>query len=141
MWVEAKKSGGSGGGASIEYVGEIASATGYSSAKTVNFKTGTYARTDYAELTTDNFIVLPVRSSSYKSKTSSTGSGGSAGGWTAIAYVANKNHEYNQSTGDFKFYGGYGASANQGGSARCTVTDSINYKIYIVKPGISTFES
>lgn len=140
MWVEGK-SGGSGGGASIEYVGQFTSGSGESAAKTVNFASGTYARDDYAELTIDNFIVLPVRSNSYKSTTSSAGSGGSMGGWTTKAMVANKYHEYTASSGTFKFYGGYGSQAIQGGSARATASGTVNYKIYIVKPGISTFES
>lgn len=141
MWQKGliKKDSG-GGGFSIEYVGQITSATGYSSAKSVDLKTGTYARADYAELTADNFIVLPVRSNSYKSVVTDNTSGGSIGGWTGTAYVANKYHEYTPSTGTFKFYGGYGAKVAQS-TYSGTKNASLNYDIFVCKPPLSTIMS
>ena len=140
MWVEGGKSGSS-GGTTIEYVGQFNANSGHTSATTINLASGTYARADYAELTTDNFIVLPVRSSSYKTASTSWMKGSTNDGWFASAYMANKNHEYTPSSGTFKFYGGFQAEHFYRTISKGTANGSVSYKVYIVKPGLSTFES
>lgn len=136
MWQRAiNKSSGGGGGASIEYVGEFTSGSG-TSANSIDLSTGTYARSDYAELTTDNFLVLLKRSGTTKTCDTGSVSGGSIGGWSAKASVTTKAHEYTPSTGIFKFYGGFGVTITQG-SQRGSASGSLTYDVYVIKPGLS----
>ena len=140
--------GGGGGGTSIEYVGEF-SVTSGSAATSVNLKTGTYARSDYAELTADNFIVIPKRgTSNLTSETPNRYATNNSLYHTAKGTMGYKNHEYTASTGVLKFYGGvtiisgtYPSYNSTTYTERQTVNMSPKWKVYVVKPGISTFES
>lgn len=148
MWQKGlmKSSGGGGGDVTIEYVGQFTSGKGATTAKSIDFKTGDYARADYAELTADNFIVLPVRSSSNYSLESARGIGNTAY-WCSKTTIGNKLHDYTPSTGILKFYGGvsteagtYNAASGGTYTQRYTGTGNMNYKVYITKPPISSFE-
>lgn len=127
----------SGTSVTIEYIGNIASGSG-SSSKTVNFKTGTYARDDYASLTEDNFLIIPARSSSGASASfDNTGHGGKTVIKGTTTCYSHKNFTYSASTGVLTFYGGVYSSVESGTTTQFTWSGTANYKIYIIKPGLS----
>ena len=132
------ESSGSGTSITIESIGNITSGSG-SSSKTVNFKTGTYARDDYASLTIDNFLIMPHRTTSGSISASfdngSTIKNVATGTMTCYSH---KTPSYNSSNGVLTFYGGvYYTTANAGGTTQYTASASGNYDIYIIKPGLS----
>ena len=140
--------GGGGGGTSIEYVGEFTASSGGTSATTVNLASGTYARSDYASLTADNFIIVPKRgSSNLTGETPNRYRTNNTTYHAATGTVGYKNHEYTASSGTLKFYGGvtinscYSSSTSGSLTTQTTKNISVTYKVYVVKPGISTFES
>lgn len=124
--------GGGGSSVTIEYIDNIASGSG-SSSKTVNFKTGTYARDDYASLTTDNFLIIPHRGSNGVSVQASASGLGYA--W-AYSY-GHKNFSYSASTGVLTFYGGVRTELIASGTVKQSGATTANYDIYIIKPGLS----
>lgn len=135
------------GGVTIEYVGEFTANSGGSSATTVNLASGTYARPDYADLTIDNFIVMPSRgTSNLTSETPNRFRTNNTVYHAAQGILGYKKHEYTAATGTFKFYGGVtinaGTSTSSSGtlSTQTTVNMSPKWKVYVVKPGISSFE-
>lgn len=143
MWQRAiNQSGGGGGNVEVDYVGEFSVSTTASTAKTIDFSTGTYARSDYAELTADNFLVLPVLSTSNVTKETSRNQGNTAY-WTAKVNIGRKNHEYNPTTGTFKFYGGIDTAVGRwtkttGGDYTqiASANASLSYKVYVIKPSL-----
>lgn len=129
--------GGGGSSVTIEYIDSFASGSG-SSSKTVNFKTGTYARDDYASLTTDNFLIIPSRSSSGASASfDNTGSGSKAVLKGTTTCYSHKDFTYNASTGVLTFYGGIHSEVGTNAATQFTWNGTANYKIYIIKPGLS----
>lgn len=149
MLIEASLKSGSSGGASIEYVGTFSASSGSTSATSVNLKTGTYARDDYADLTADNFIVVPKRgTSNLTSTTPDRYRSNNQVYHAAQGIMGYKNHEYTASTGTLKFYGGvtvtsgtYSGLNTSDYTAKTSVNMSPQWKVYVVKPGLSTFES
>ena len=123
---------GSGGNkVTVEYIDTVTSGSG-SSSKTVNFKTDTYARDDYADLTIDNFLIIPHRGSNEISTSTSN----SAGFAYAYSY-AHKNFSYNASTGVLTFYGGVRAEVQASSQVKAYSNTTAPYDIYIIKPTLS----
>ena len=126
-------------GTSIEYIGEFSANP--TTATSIDFTSGTYARADYSELTVDNFIVIPVRSEdSYAVVGPTDGVAARSGSSMASWLYSYSTKKITYSNGLLSFNGGYSAKVSNNYDVR-SISLSNNYKVYIIKPGLSTFQS
>ena len=136
----AKKclNGGGGSGITINYIGEFESGRYDSLRKTiVDFKTGQYARSDYAELTADNFLILPKTKSQTAEGYSITLNNFGTATKTLARTWDHDQWEYDQSSGKLTFYGGLYSAALYNDNVKTSDILKLKYKIYIIKPGLS----